>query len=284
MLPAIIFVVMEYKPSEANMSIINLNLLSPTHREKLTANRNYYVATTGNDGNSGLHVLDPFKTVQKAVDTVCGGLDMSNYSVTINIANGSYTTPIVLKPYVGTVQPIITGNAADPNQVWVSTTANNTITANNCMSWDIRNMQLAANTSGSAIYATGCMSTVNISNIQFGQASGGYHVYATYGSTVNISGTYKVTGRALAHWGAMSGANIVITSPTIILNSTYAFDTFADAAYGGFIRCPGITFSGSATGQRYAVLSNGVMETYGGGINYMPGNSAGAVMTGGQYI
>jgi len=61
-------------------------------REILTADRTYYVATTGNDGNSGLTVGSPFLTLQKAIDVIAGDLDIRGYNLTIQLADGTYTT------------------------------------------------------------------------------------------------------------------------------------------------------------------------------------------------
>jgi hypothetical protein len=41
--------------------------------------------------------------------------------------------------------------------------------------------------------------------------------------------------------------------------------------------------SGGATGKRYVAELNGVINTFGGGANYFPGNVAGTTATGGQY-
>jgi hypothetical protein len=46
----------------------------------------------------------------------------------------------------------------------------------------------------------------------------------------------------------------------------------------------GATFAGSATGPRYVVSLNGVINTFGGGASVFPGNSAGSIATGGQYV
>ncbi|MBE7502611.1 MAG: hypothetical protein HS113_20455 [Verrucomicrobiales bacterium] len=44
-----------------------------------------------------------------------------------------------------------------------------------------------------------------------------------------------------------------------------------------------ITVSGSATGKRYDIVTNAVIQTAGAGVNLLPGNSAGTTATGGQY-
>jgi hypothetical protein len=47
-----------------------------------------------------------------------------------------------------------------------------------------------------------------------------------------------------------------------------------------------MTISGdtaNATGTRYNGTLNSVINTFGGGANYFPGNSAGSVATGGVY-
>lgn len=39
-----------------------------------------------------------------------------------------------------------------------------------------------------------------------------------------------------------------------------------------------------ATGPRYSVIANGVIDSAGGGTGYFPGDSAGTTATGGQYV
>lgn len=60
-------------------------------REILTASRTYYVRTGGSDSNTGLVNTDggAFATVQKAWDTI-GPLDLGDFSITIQIADGTY--------------------------------------------------------------------------------------------------------------------------------------------------------------------------------------------------
>jgi hypothetical protein len=88
-------------------------------REVLTADRTYYVATTGSDSNDGLSSGSPFATIQKAVDVVCS-LDLSIYQATIQLADGTYTAGATLKQYVGALPPIIQGNTTTPANVVVN--------------------------------------------------------------------------------------------------------------------------------------------------------------------
>lgn len=57
---------------------------------------------------------------------------------------------------------------------------------------------------------------------------------------------------------------------------TPAFSTaFAQCEMLGYILCANTTFSGSATGSRYAVSNGGVINSNGGGTSLLPGSSAG---------
>ena len=76
----------------------------------------------------------------------------------------------------------------------------------------------------------------------------------------------------------MSGATITISG-----SPSFSSVAFAEAAYLGEIDCYSVTFTGTATGPRYKVSENGVIFTNGGGPNYLPGNSAGTISSGGRY-
>jgi hypothetical protein len=69
---------------------------------------------------------------------------------------------------------------------------------------------------------------------------------------------------------------------TITLTGTPAFSGSFALTQGGlaYIGMSNISFSGSATGQRYGVQYYSWINTYGGGANFFPGNSAGVVGAG----
>jgi hypothetical protein len=93
-----------------------------------------------------------------------------------------------------------------------------------------------------------------------------------------------MTCGAVIHKSVAKQGIIDIRGCTITLTGTPAFTYYAAATRMGTQMVNNNTYTGSATGQRYIVNGNAVVDTNGGGANYLPGNSAGATSTGGQYL
>ncbi len=70
------------------------------------------------------------------------------------------------------------------------------------------------------------------------------------------------------------------------LTGTPVFGTaFANTTdLGMVVAAQNATFSGAATGQRYAANTNSVINTGGGGPTFLPGSINGAVTNGGVYV
>jgi hypothetical protein len=64
-----------------------------------------------------------------------------------------------------------------------------------------------------------------------------------------------------------------------------SFSPFATSTELAVLSVPStrVTFSGTTTGQRYAVSINAIIGTAGGGANYFPGTIAGTSVSGGIY-
>ena len=109
-------------------------------RERLLANRTYYVDPTGSDSLDGLTPGTAFATVQKAIDIVAG-LDTGISDVTIQLADGTYNIldPIVLKDPVGSGFVTIQGNTADKTLVVIdgNATANQLFSQNGTNKYNI---------------------------------------------------------------------------------------------------------------------------------------------------
>jgi len=264
-------------------------------RTVLSSATTFYVATTGSDTTgSGLTPTTPAATIQFIISLIENSYDLNGQTVTIQLANGAYTQSTVISGILlgqnapGNLQ--ITGNMATPSLV--------TIEGNPCFSV----------TNGGACQIQGILMTSSISQCIISQESGnvaittvsfgnvvGSHLLAVRTGTIKTLGNYTIVGGGSSHMKA-NGGQIYIEAPpgnytgvpagvpTVTLTGTPAFiQAFAVSTHTGNIVSLA-TYSGAATGTRYDVEANGVIETQGAGANYFPGNAAGVVLTGGQYI
>jgi len=246
-------------------------------REILGENRTYYVRSDGADTNNGLAdtVGGAFATIQRAIDAACA-LDLSVYNVTIRVADGTYTGAITLKSFVGAGTISIVGNSSAPANVTVTVSSAGCVTANAVVGqWLLDGMKLVASTPGHNALTAALGSIVSYRNINFGVAN--QHISVTSGACVMAIGNTTISGNANIHWYAASGGYLQDRGVTITLSGTPAFaQAFAYAQQNAVLSVNGNTFSGSATGTRYTILTGGLIDTNGGGANYLPGNAAGS--------
>lgn len=253
-------------------------------RERLTAARTYYVRTDGSDSNNGLANTSggAFLTIQKAVDTTAS-LDCNFKDVTIQIADGTYTGAVAMKQLLAPGAFTIQGNSGTPANVLISTTSSNAVVNQiGGLTLIIKDLKIATTTSGTGLFA-GSSGIINFTNINFG-ACASNHKYAEQSGFINATGNYAISGGASRHEYCSRFGRIDTPARTVTITGTPAFSTaYAEANKASVLTNYSCTFSGSATGVRYAVALNGVIDTVGGGANYFPGNSAGTTATGGQY-
>jgi len=261
-------------------------------REHLTADRAYYVnAASGSDNNTGLSTGAAWATMQYAMDFIADELDFAGYGVTVNVASGTYEGVGIWKRCVGQPSPYyfsFIGDNTTPANVIINPSVNTA-----CFS--LIGAGVAGQISGFTMASTvGTGRGVEVT--QGGVAILGNNAYSTcvgshifvYGSgaNVNFSGATNtiVAGiTALDHLSVANEAFLFGYSATIAM-STPSFTNFAVCSQGRLETI--LSFSGSttATGTRYYVDLNGVINTFGAGANAYPGNVAGASATGGIYV
>jgi len=251
-------------------------------RTRLTSNATYYVSPTGNDSNAGT-ILSPFQTIQYALNYVANNLDLAGYAVTIQLGdNGTVYAGASLMNSVfgGTVT--ISGNVTSPNNTQVAYL----YCSNSGINLSAQYIILG-NTSTTCLQANNG-AVINIgAGTFFGGAVGQVHVAATNGGEININSGYTITGSAANHMLTANGGKIITGGGfTVGLIGSPAFSSsFAQATNTGVISLPNLSYSGSATGQKYNVSSNAVINTNtGGSASYFPGSVAGSTATGGQYV
>lgn len=257
-------------------------------RTRLTGNLTLYVATTGNDSNTGLSAGSPFLTIQKAVDTIYEKYDLAGNVATIQLADGTYTAGASLNGVpvgyrTGNSPIILQGNAGTPSNTVISVTGNNCIYASMGALLQIQNIKLQTTTSGNCLYASYRAAIHGYAGIIFG-ACAGSHCVALVAGSISLNSSYTIAGGAVRHWNAAQKGIIYASSITITLSGTPAFTYFADFSDIALALVSSNTFSGAATGTRYVLTTNSVINTNGGGANYLPGNVAGSAASGGQYV
>ncbi|WP_119305218.1 hypothetical protein [Dongia deserti] len=259
-------------------------------RERLTANRTYFVNPAGNDNNNGLTVGAPFLTLQKAWDVIHDTLDLNGFIVTVQLADGTYNTGVLCEGLcVGQdsyANIVFQGNNANPAAVVVSTTSASCFTARTGGQFTVKDLKVQTTTAGSGVRSIFYGSVVVCRNLNYG-ACVDYHNFAGYQGylSLNNGDNYTISGGAFAHYYAFNAGLLdAAFNATCTLTGNPAFTDFARAENGGVIDARNATFSGSATGQRYDISANSLIDTNSGGASYFPGNSAGAVTTGGQYV
>lgn len=260
-------------------------------REVLSANRTYYVRTDGNDSNNGLSNTSggAFLTIQKSVDTI-SALDIAGFTVTIQIADGTYTGAVLLKNVAGFASAgnlVIQGNNATPSNVVISMTGATAFTKDGDGSvWDIKDLKITV-PSG----AGHCIRAVNGAFIRFGNinfgavsAASGVHLSAALGGKIFCLSNYAVSGGAYIHMWADYGALIFVAAKTIIFSNSPGISNFAVFSGCGVIAAYSMTFTNgnTVTGTRYFGYLNGACQTN-GSATYFPGTNAGSVATGAQY-
>ena len=247
-------------------------------RERLTADRTYYVRTDGSDINTGL--VDSsggaFLTLQKAADVIKNTLDLSGFTVTVQVADGTYTAGVTLPEYAGSGLVAYLGNTTTPGNVIVSTTGASCFYATAAKKYTVSGFKVQTATSGSGLEAI-TNSVLDFSFMNFGVCAGS-HIRSASGALITAVSNYAVTGGALFHAEFVEGGFIGISGRTLTITGTPAFA--AGFCYGRNVSglvINACTFSGSATGPRYNL--NNLSSCYVGGAStsYLPGDSAGSI-------
>jgi hypothetical protein len=247
-------------------------------REVLPAARTYFVRPDGNNANDGLSNTSggAFLTLQGAFDAICSRIDTAGFTVTVQIADGTYTAPLVLnKAWVGGGQIVFQGNAGSPANVLISTTANHCVSSSMPLPNNVTfsGMEFRTTTWGECLRNTSAGGALLFSNVRFG-ACAGVHLFADQGGKVAGIGNYSITGSAAAHMEARGGGIVELVQRTVTLTGTPNFSFFAAAQFGGRVFSFGNTWNGAATGGRVYVTAFGHVNVFGAGLTHLPGNGA----------
>jgi hypothetical protein len=263
-------------------------LHSTSIREKLTADRTYYVRTDGNDSNTGLvnNSGGAFLTIQQAVNIVAT-LDINDKNIVIQVADGTYTGAVTLKNVVGqgtAGQLIIQGNTGNISGVLINVTGICFTATGLYSTWDIKYMKLQATLT--CIKASDIGTKLRFGFLYFAAAGATYpHITAVLGASITCIGDYQIGGSCASHIDVQQGSLVDCSARTITVNANIAFTQFALVAVLAFASIHTITLSHGAytiSGAHYAVTYNGVCYKFSGDL--ASHFSAGSVSTGGVAV
>lgn len=271
----------------------------------LTKNADWYVDggigdDTNYDGTSATVVsakVGPFKTIQRASDEVLK-YNQNGYAQFVHIADGTYTGPIVLRPNNGSGYVYLRGNIANPQNVTITVPAGNNqwcgiLQNGGFYDYDgLRFTTPVGQLDGLAIN-TG---SAQLHNLRFGPCAR-CHISSAYsGGSMGISNgtiTIEAGANAVTHLSASLAGLITFPAafpanwPSLnILGAVNFSGGFVSAAELGILQLHYTTITGKAnvTGAMYYAYGNSIVDSFSGGANYFPGNSAGVLQTGSQYM
>lgn len=265
----------------------------------LLANTTIYVSTTGDDSSGTGLVGNPYATLVKAW-TVIGQIDTNGYTVTIQLADGTYSGLQVgtgggfggnaQGGPVGNGPIVIQGNTSDATKVVISD-ANNPFNFGAPAGSEITIKWLTVASAGSAHWGIGINgpATVRVAGSVIFSGVFAYAPLFCAGMTsllsISASGAHTVSnsGAGDSLFWVLSGY-LELLSASFTASGGPTYNTIAQASSAGVISTYGATFFGTFNGSRYNSDANSVINTFGEGATYFPGTAGGTTSNGGIYL
>jgi len=268
-----------------------LQAIARLTRLRLTAPITFYVSPSGNDANNGLTTGTAWASITHAYNYIRDRIDLNGFQATVQLADGIYSSGVCSFPCVGPAVKI-QGNLADASKVVVNGVGVPAILTEagaqiQCFNFTVTATGPAGDYGavGAGLFA-GAACGIVFENMRFGACSLA-HIFSNPSGVITVGRVgvlYDIVGAAPTHLYS-SGGFCGIADAHISIAGVPSFTSgFAYIGQAGLVHGWNCTFTGTATGPRYNVWGNGIIQTNAAGPNYFPGNSAGVASTGGQYL
>lgn len=278
----------------------------------LTKHLHVYVSTDGTDSTDdveqGLVSTKPFKTPQYALQYVSSVYNLNQYNAYIHLAAGSYgvNTILSLPSYVSTTGTIVLQGQSDRAAVVLGMIHSYRGGAYNITDLTIQPKYKNSDGNSYAVVAgkNNNIQLINVAVLCDQLTTSAVFCYrAESGGQLAIVGTQRHTVTMVNNpqiaqlFSAAANGQIYISQDVQIVNSC-TINAVAMAHLGGMIvtdklvssglgRAPLITATGTVTGSRFIVETNGIIRVdavTAGDLTFFPGSVAGTISTGGQYL
>jgi hypothetical protein len=267
----------------------------PTRMRPLGALTVYVDIAAGLDGNDGLTPGTAFQHIQRAIDYMLSNVDLGPNYAYISVASGTYYENLSIGgPLMGQkgIQyfQFLTRNGpvyVQGNGYTVAAFGGAEFFFNGDWHFGCTWSPQGPN---SCIGGYSCRIGAYGGNMIFENSPGCFHVFMGPGGefTAQVPCNYRINGgQATVHWYSESGGRIIVADNNISCDGNPLFTNyFAWAADCGVILPLRLGFpgGGNVSGMKYLANLNGVINTSGGGVGYLPGSTPGATGSGGQYV
>jgi len=202
-------------------------------RERLTANRTYYIRTDGSDSNNGLtnSAGGAFLTIQKAMNNLAANVDTAGFAVTFQCGDGTYAGGLAIVSWQGGGNITLQGNTGDKNAVVLSNNTAISVSASFIGAFIVQFVKFTG-TSVPMGMVSGA-GTIRYNNVNFAGVAVHHIQVAVAGGQILQNGPYEISAGATNHVNCLiggtwstTGAHTVTVSNTP--NFTGAFVTAAD--------------------------------------------------------
>lgn len=253
----------------------------------------FYVATTGTDTGLCTVSTSPCRTIQYAVSAALQS-NAGGQIQTVQVGAGTFSEDVVVQGKSRNsgstfTQSLVIQGGGSSTTFWQSgnSTQCGVLTANNGANISIQNLKITANG------ALGCKSAlfanlggyINVfADTVFGSANHSMFQCEEPNSLIEIWNTFSIAGNAQVMMDAETGCMIQV-APTGVTIAFASGGVFSSAVFNasalGLIVLQNYTVTNSATGKKFVVDMNAVINATGGCAN-LPGTVAGTTSSGGQ--
>lgn len=255
-------------------------------RERLTADRTYYIRTDGSDSNDGLvdSAGGAFLTGAQAL-LAASQVDFNSFTVTIQFGAGTFSGRMVVPKMVGQpdVGSLVINGAGATTILTTSAAFGGTITSGAGAMVTVTNATITnTNSNGFGVQATNGGLLRTVAGLTFGAC--GIAIFGAQGSGVlTCSAGFTITANSQYVFRSVDSGILSVGGSGVIAAGTRTFTATVQASDLSRLTFQNLTWTGTITGKRYEVALNGLIQTYGGGASFFPGSVAGTTATGGQY-
>ena len=265
----------------------------------LQANANWYVnGTTGDDTNydgtaatlQATTVHGPFKTLQRAANEVVK-YNQNGYNQYVHVADGNYG-PVGCNPTNGTGWCYWIGNDGAPQNCTVTNGASNASAIfQNGGYYGFEGFRCSATGAGASDGFTNNGGNTQLTNMRFGACTR-FHIVAAWNGFIQLNGgmiTIEGGANAVAHMSSDLNSQIArnpFNVGSLNVLGGVSFNKFMDVSELGVIELQyaGVGGGGFVHGPQYNVTGNAILNSLGGGSNYVLGDQGGSLSYGGQWI